>query len=89
MLFELRQSIDAYDVVQKQVAECDRRLQTLMAELPKREAQAAVRALGDGVKPSVRKKKSTRNKKNVPRFDLKTELQRVCAVDLTSIDGST
>ena len=35
----------------------------------------------------VRKKKSTRNKKNVPRFDWKAELQRVCGVDLTSIDG--
>ena len=87
MLFELRQSVDAYDFIQKQVAECDQRLQTLMAELPMREAPAAVPAVGDGVKPPVRKKKSTRNKKNVPRFDLKAELQRVCGVDLTSIDG--
>jgi hypothetical protein len=29
----------------------------------------------------VRKKKSTRKKKNLPRFDLKAELQRVCGVD--------
>ena len=87
MLFELRQSVDAYDFIQKQVAECDQRLQTLMAELPMREAPAAVPAVRDGVKPPVRKKKSTRNKKNVPRFDLKAELQRVCGLDLTSIDG--
>jgi hypothetical protein len=87
MLFELRQSVDAYDFIQKQVAKCDQRLQTLMAELPMREAPAAVPAVGDGVKPPVRKKKSTRNKKNVPRFDLKAELQRVCGVNLTSIDG--
>ena len=86
MLFELRQSVDAYDFIQKQVVECDQRLQTLMAELPMREAPASVPAVG-GVKPPVRKKKSTRNKKNVPRFDLKAELQRVCGVDLTSIDG--
>ena len=86
MLFELRQSVDAYDFIQKQVAECDQRLQTLMAELPMREAPASVPAVG-GVKPPVRKKKSTRNKKNVPRFDLKAELQRICGVDLTSIDG--
>ena len=86
MLFELRQSVDAYDFIQKQVAACDQRLQTLMAELPMREAPASVPAVG-GVKPPVRKKKSTRNKKNVPRFDLKAELQRVCGVDLTSIDG--
>jgi hypothetical protein len=87
MLFELRQSVNAYDFIQKQVAECDQRLQTLMAELPLREAPAAVPAVEDGVKLPVRKKKSTRNKKNVPRFDLKAELQRVCGVDLTSIDG--
>jgi len=87
MLFELRQSVDAYDFIQKQVAECDQRLQTLMAELPMREAPAAVPAVEDGVKLPVRKKKSTRNKKNLPRFDLKAELQRVCGVDLTSIDG--
>jgi transposase len=52
-----------------------------------REAPAAVPAVEDRVKLPVRKKKSTRNKKNVPRFDLKAELQRVCGVDLTSIDG--
>ncbi len=58
-----------------------------MAELPMREAPAAVPAVEDGVKLPVRKKKSIRNKKNVPRFDLKAELRRVCGVDLTSIDG--
>jgi hypothetical protein len=55
MLFELRQSVDAYDFIQKQVAECDQRLQTLMAELPMREAPAAVPTVGNGVKPPVRK----------------------------------
>jgi len=87
MLFELRQAVDAYDFIQKQVAECDQRLQTLMAELPMREAPAAAPAVEDGAKLPGRKKKSTRNKKNLPRFDLKAELQRVCGVDLTSIDG--
>jgi transposase len=86
MLFELRQAVDAYDFIQRQVTECDQRLQTLMAELPMREAPAAP-AVEDGAKLPVRKKKSSRNKKNLPRFDLKAELQRVCGVDLTSIDG--
>jgi transposase len=86
MLFELRQAVDAYDFIQRQVTECDQRLQTLMAELPMREAPAAP-AVEDGAKLPVRKKKSSRNKKNLPRFDLKAELRRVCGVDLTSIDG--
>ena len=33
MRFELRQAVDAYDCIQKQMVECDQRLQTLMAEL--------------------------------------------------------
>jgi transposase len=36
MLFELRQAVDAYDFVQKQIQECDQRLQTLLGHLPAR-----------------------------------------------------
>jgi len=86
MLFELRQAVDAYDFIQKQMAECDQRLQKLMAELPAREVEAAVVAAEASGKPA-RKKRSGGTKKNVPRFDLHAELQRVCGVDLTRIDG--
>lgn len=86
MLFELRQAVDAYDFIQKQMAECDRRLQALMAELPAREVDAAVVAAEAAGKPA-RKKRSGGKAKNVPPFDLQAELERVCGVDLTSIDG--
>jgi transposase len=86
MLFELRQAVDAYDFIQKQMGECDRRLQALMAALPAREAQAAGVAAEAAGKP-VRKKRSRGKQKNVPRFDLQAELERVCGVDLTSVDG--
>jgi transposase len=86
MLFELRQAVDAYDFIQKQMAECDQRLQALMAELPAREVDTAVVAAEAAGEPA-RKKKSGRKEKNVPRFDLQAELVRVCGVDLTSIDG--
>lgn len=85
MLFELRQAVDAYDFLQKQMAECDQRLQALLAELPARETAATAVAEANG-KPAG-KKRSGGKKKNVPRFDLHAELQRVCGVDLTSIDG--
>jgi hypothetical protein len=39
MLFELKQAVDAYDFIQKQIAECDQRLQKLLAELPHREVK--------------------------------------------------
>jgi transposase len=79
MLFELRQAVATYDFIQKQMTECDQRLQTLLAELPAREVEPA------GV--PARKKRSGGKKKNLPRFDLHAELERVCGVDLTTIDG--
>jgi phosphopentomutase len=72
MVFELRQAVDAYDFIQKQITECDQRLQELMAELSTREPAPV--AAGDGAQPAGRKTNSTRNKKNLPRFDLKAEL---------------
>jgi transposase len=86
MLFELKQAVAAYDFIQKQMAECDQRLQKLMAELPAREVEAAVVAAEAAGKPAG-KKRPSKKRKNVPRFDLQAELQRVCGVDLTSIDG--
>jgi transposase len=86
LLFELRQAVAAYDFIQTQMAECDQRLQKLMAELPAREVEAAGGAAEAAPKPA-RKKRSGGKTKNVPRFDLQAELKRVCGVDLTSIDG--
>jgi transposase len=84
MLFELRQAVAAYDFIQKQMTECDQRLQALLAELPAREVEAAGGAAEAGGAPA-RKKRS--GGKNLPRFDLHAELERVCGIDLTSIDG--
>jgi len=86
MLFELRQAVDAYDFIQKQIEECDQRLQKLLAELPTREREAAEVEQEAAGKPA-RKKRFSRKRKNAPRFDLQAELERVCGVDLTSIDG--
>ncbi len=86
LLFELGQAVATYDFIQKQTAECDQRLQTLLAELPARELEAAGRAAEAAGKPA-RKKRSGGKAKNAPPFDLQAELNRVCGVDLTSIDG--
>jgi hypothetical protein len=61
MLFELRQAVEAYDFTQKQIVECDQRLQALLADLPAREVAAASVAAEDGTRPDGKKKRSRRN----------------------------
>ena len=91
MLFELGQALDAYDFIQKQIAQCDQRLKTLLEALPVRsapigETEADTDAGGAGeVKPP--KKPRQQKQKNTPAFDLQKELTRICGVDLTRIDG--
>jgi transposase len=86
MLFELKQAVATYDFIQKQISECDQRLQALMAALPARKIEAAGVPVEATATPP-RKKRSHGKAKNVPGFDLHAELERVCGVDLTSIDG--
>lgn len=85
VLFELKQAVDAYDFVQKQMGECDQELEKYMAALPSRilPGSDAERADDSGKK----KEKPKKPKGNTPKFDLKTELNRVNGVDLTTIDG--
>jgi len=85
MLFELQQAVQAYDFYRKQIAACDQRLQQLMASLPSREMEVSPSTTKAATQP-VGKKKSHKQK-NVPGFDLRSELTRICGVDLTSIDG--
>jgi transposase len=86
MLFELQQAVEAYDFYRKQIAACDQRLQQLMASLPAPEMETSLPTT-KAAAPPVGKKKSHGKHKNVPGFDLQTELSRICGVDLTSIDG--
>jgi transposase len=96
MLFELQQVVDRYDFYQRQIQECDRRLQVLLAAIPSRpmapakpeeqkpDSQANESQKGGKKKPRGVKKA----RKNQPSgFDLQAELKRICGVDLTRIDG--
>ena len=96
VLFELQQSVEAYDFCQKQIAECDRRLQTYLAALPSRsiaqpeEPTTATTEATSGEKKNQRKKKKdsgAKPRKNQPTFDLEKELERICGVNLKTIDG--
>jgi len=87
-LFELRQAVEAYDFIQRQIAECDPRLQTLLAALPPREVKStevkAEAPLRESAKRKQKRKKS-RADGNAPRCDLQAELKRICGVNLTEV----
>ena len=85
VLFELKQAVDAYDFVQKQMGECDQELEKYMAALPSR--GLPVSATPETVDGGKKKQKNKKPKGNRPKFDLQTELNRVNGVDLTTIDG--
>ena len=98
VLFELRQAVEAYDFSQKQIGDCDVRLQQYVAELPDRPitppqkppAQAAANHKSDPPQRSRQKNKQksrSKSQKNQPQFDLEAEFTRICGVNLKSIEG--
>jgi len=73
-LFALKQALALFDFIGTQLAECDREI----------ERQLQCLQTHDG-EPGKGKKKST--PRNAPKFDLRTQLFKMCGVDLTRIDG--
>lgn len=73
-LFALKQALDAFDFIGTQLAECDQVI----------EAQLRHLQMHDG-EPAKGKKRS--RARNAPKFDLRTQLFKMCGVDLTRIDG--
>jgi transposase len=79
LLFVLQQEIAMYDTYQQRIAECDQQLQKHLASF------ADTIPLQPTAEEPQRKK--TKPAKNAPRFELRSELQRITGVDLTRIDG--
>ena len=73
-LFALKQALAMFDFIGSQVAECDREI----------EAQLRGLQVHDG-EPDKGKKRG--RPRNAPKSDLRTQLYRMCGVDLTRIDG--
>ena len=98
-LFELQQAVDSYDFTQKQIAECDVRLQQYLRALPSRPVPSSgtagdrpVEAAGSegetGKKTASRAgRKKARHTRNAPHFDLASELTRIYGVEITRVDG--
>jgi transposase len=73
-LFALKQALDAFDFIGTQLGECDREIELQVHRLQ----------IQDG-DPAKGKKRG--RARNAPKFDLRTQLFRMCGVDLTRIDG--
>jgi transposase len=89
VLFELQHSVDQYNFAHQQMQECDRRLQTYLANLPTRTIELNEASAGDTpAEPrKTKKKRKKRISRHSPAMDLQGELKRIAGVDLTSIDG--
>ena len=73
-LFALKQALDAFDFIGTQLAECDREIEQQLQRLQAHEGEPA-------------KGKKRGRARNAPKFDLRTQLFKMCGVDLTRIDG--
>ena len=80
LLFVLKQEQDGYEFCQKQMAECDLRLEEY---LKKREDRSG----GANLPEEKRKERRRKKRGNAPRFDLREALFRMSGTDLTQIDG--
>lgn len=87
VLFELEQALDSYHFAHRQMQACDEKLALYLASLPARTLEFPMSAEAAGETPVQKRKKARKPRDNEPRMDLKTELKRICGVDLTSIDG--
>src|SRR6266478_3586941 len=80
LLFVLQQEQDGYEFCQKQMAECDQRLEQYLQQREDRSAGAQL--------PEEKRKDRLKKKKgNKPLFDLRSGLFRMTGTDLTRIDG--
>jgi transposase len=77
-LFALRQAVELRDFYERQIRECDRKIDAYTASLE-------TVASGDALPPS--NKARTKPEPEEPQFDLRTRMFQILGVDLTQIDG--
>jgi transposase len=80
LLFVLKQEQDGYEFCQKQMAECDRRIEQYLQ-------QREDRSQGACLPEEKRKERLKKKKGNAPQFGLRADLFRMTGTDLTQIDG--
>jgi len=85
-LFTLKQALEHYHFLQKQITECDESIEAMLEtfEAPKKKRASSTTP---PQKKSEKKQKVKKKNKNDFTFDMRSELQRLFGVDLTAIDG--
>ena len=73
-LFALKQALGMFDFIGMQLAECDREIEQQMQTMHAHDGEPG-------------KDKSRSRPRNAPKLDLRTQLFKMCGVDLTRIDG--
>jgi transposase len=73
-LFALKQALGMFDFIGMQLAECDREIEQQMQTMHAHHGEPG-------------KDKSRSRPRNAPKLDLRTQLFKMCGVDLTRIDG--
>lgn len=79
-LFILRQSMETFDFLHRQLLACEEQIKDMLCALPQKADADAIAQ----VPPRTRPRKSMRNQ---PKFDLRSDLFAITGVDLTQIDG--
>src|SRR5258705_6251107 len=80
LLFVLKREQDGYEFCQKQMTECDRRIEQYLQ-------QGEDRSQGACLPEEKRKERRKKKKGNAPQFGLRADLFRMTGTDLTQIDG--
>lgn len=78
-LFSLKQAVETFEFYQRQIADCDREIKTLLASFDS--------ATKDHPLPPPHDTKPSTSRRLDPAFNLHHELCRVTGVDLTKING--
>lgn len=78
-LFALKQNLELFDALQRQIDECDAQIESNLAELARRAAPAAA--------PLPAERSRRRPRGNEPNFDVRTPLHRLAGTDLSQLDG--
>jgi transposase len=90
LLFELRQAVESYQFAHQLMRDCDKQLESFLASLPVRTIERPNQpevAVATTPPKDQKTRKPPKPRRNQPTINLKAELQRICGVDLTSIDG--
>ncbi len=80
-LFALQQAVELFDIYEEKLHKLDSKIQAYMRRLKGPVADPESKT------PARRKPSRPPRRKNQPHFDLRSELIRLCGVDLTQIDG--